>query len=261
MSIFIERTGMRVIPALISFILLLLYIAPFFYGIINIGNCTGTFVTGLLTIFFTFNKQSLKLISALWNHSSGSKVVMCFLSVFMALSIISAIIMSIFMISTSRDAPKNSNTTLVVLGCQVRGTSPSKMLRKRLDAAYNYLFEHEEVMVIVSGGKGIDEEISEALCMKNYLVSRGIDQERIIIEDMSKSTYENLKFSKEIIDKSGLCSDITIVTDAFHQLRADMIAKDFGMNTHNISAKTSAWLVPTYWVREWFGIAYQFVFG
>jgi len=97
--------------------------------------------------------------------------------------------------------------------------------------------------------------------MKEYLVGRGISDERIIMEDKSESTYENLKFSYEIIEQNKLNRKITIVTDAYHQLRAEMIASDMGIESYNISAKTSWGLVPTYWVREWFGIVYQFMFG
>ena len=80
------------------------------------------------------------------------------------------------------------------------------------------------------------------------------------MEDKSSSTYENLEFSKSIIEENNLCSDIVIVTDGYHQLRAEMIAKNLGYeNISNISAPTSPWLVPTYWVREWFGVAYQFI--
>lgn len=160
------------------------------------------------------------------------------------------------MLKAMNDHPENGNTTLIVLGCQVRDGRPSLMLKKRLDAAYGFLSEHEETVVIVSGGKGSDELISEALCMKNYLVSKGISADRIYMEEKSSDTKENLKFSKELIEREGLCTDITIVTDGYHQLRAEILAKKIGMNAKNISAPTSWWLIPTYWVREWFGIAY-----
>ena len=81
------------------------------------------------------------------------------------------------------------------------------------------------------------------------------------MEDKSTSTEENLRFSRDIIEKEGLYEDITIVTDGFHQLRADLLAKRQGMRAYNLSAETESWLLPTYWIREWFGVAYSLVFG
>ena len=81
------------------------------------------------------------------------------------------------------------------------------------------------------------------------------------MEDRSADTEQNLRFSKEVAAENGLPGDITIVTDGFHQLRADMIARQAGLRAYNISARTPAWLLPTYWVREWFGVAFYAVFG
>ena len=260
MSTIIEKTGMRVFPALISFILLALFIAPFFVGIVNLGNCTGAFISAVMLGIFTFYRPFSRMIASLWQKPAG-KAVICCISVIVIFCIILALVISGFMIRASRDAPEDSATTVVVLGCKVKNGRPTLMLRRRLDAAYDYLCDNKDVTVIVSGGQGSDETISEAQCMSEYLISKGIDSERIIIEDKSSSTYENLKFSREIIKENALCEKITIVTDGYHQLRAEIIAADLGMDAYNISAPTSPWLIPTYWVREWFGVIYQFVFG
>lgn len=260
MSVILERTGMRVVPALISFIFLCFFIAPFFAGIVNIGNCVGTAVTALILGIFTFFGPFSHFVALFWQKPAG-KVIICIVSAIAALCVILAIIISVFMITASRDAPQGNDTTVVVLGCKVKDGRPSLMLRRRLDAAYDYLSEYEDVTVIVSGGKGSDELISEAQCMRDYLISKGISQERVIMEDRSSSTYENLKFSQEIIEKNNLNEKITIVTDGYHQLRAEMIASDLDIEAYNISAHTSEWLLPTYCVREWFGVTYQFIFG
>lgn len=260
MRFILEQTGMRVIPALISFILLIIFIAPFFAGIINLGNCAGTFFSLILTAFFILNKQSTALLEAIWNKAPG-KIILSIFSFFMIVCIIASVIMSVFMIRAVNDTPDGNETTLVILGCKVKGTNPSLMLKRRLDSAYDYLSENNNVSVIVSGGKGNDEQISEAQCMSEYLIGRGIAPERIIMEDKSSSTYENLRNSKKIIEENNLNKKITIVTDGYHQLRAEMIAENLGIDAYNISAHTSEWLIPTYWVREWFAIAYICVFG
>lgn len=256
----IEKTGMRTVPALIFFALFLLFVAPFFANIINLGNCFGAIASGILTAVFVFFKPFKKVISLMWSTAVG-KVLLCTAATLIILCIVLAMIISVFMIKASRDTPNERASTVVILGCKVNGSSPSLMLERRLDAAYEFLSGNPGVNVIVSGGKGDDERISEAQCMKDYLIGLGISPERIFMEDKSASTYENLKYSKIIIEENKLNKDITIVTDSFHQLRAEMIAGELGMNAYNVSAHTPLWLIPTYWVREWFGVVHQFVFS
>ena len=260
MSIILEKTGMRVIPALISFVMLIIFVVPFFHGIVNLGNCAGAAVTSVLLAVFVFFRKFSEIVASLWSTPVG-KALVTGVSVVAAVGVILAAVITVLMISAAHDYPKDTNTTVVVLGCQVKNGRPSKMLNRRINAAYEYLAENPEVIAIVSGGKGDDELISEALCMRDCLVEKGISPERIIMEDKSASTRENLEFSKKIIEQRGLDEHITIVTDSYHQLRAEMIAGELGMTASNISAPTAAWLIPTYWVREWFGTVHQFLFG
>ena len=105
---------------------------------------------------------------------------------------------------------------LIVLGCAVRGERVSLTLKLRLDAALEYLEHSPNTAVIVSGGKGDGESISEAEAMKRYLVSHGIDEGRIIKEDKSASTWENFKFSKDILDRRFPGASVAFVTTNFH---------------------------------------------
>lgn len=97
--------------------------------------------------------------------------------------------------------------------------------------------------------------------MKRVLTEKGIAESRIIMEDKSESTEENIRFSLEKIKEYGLTENVTIVTSEFHQLRAKMIAEKYGLNVSSVSAPTAWYLIPTYWLREWFGVTYQFLFG
>lgn len=261
MTDFFKFILMRAVPALISFILLVLFILPVIrLGNINIGNIFGGGVTLLILLVCFFPEKAKSIIHTI-KESTGGRVLLAVTAVLAVVGIIAAIAVSVLMVRAMNDSPKGAPTTMVVLGCQVKNGRPSKMLRRRLDAAYDYLAEHEDVCVVVSGGKGDDEAISEAQCMMEYLTGKGISRERIYMEDKSTSTEENLLFSKKMIEDNGLCPDITIVTDGFHQLRADMLAGQIGADPWHISAKTAAWLVPTYWVREWFGLAYYAAVG
>ena len=125
---------------------------------------------------------------------------------------------------------------------------------------YQYLNENPKLQCILSGGQGANEEISEAKCMYQYLVSKGIDPHRLYQEDKSTSTRENILFSYQLIKKENLPKAITIITNEFHEYRAQTIARRLNIKSYAISAHTAWWLFPTYFVREIFGIVYEFIF-
>ncbi len=130
---------------------------------------------------------------------------------------------------------------LLVLGTTVNGTEPSPMLRDRINAAYAYLTEHEDVICIVSGGKGSENQLSEAQCMFNELTKLGIAPERIIMEDQAVSTVENFSLSLELIEKeTGVRPEkMGVLSSEFHLLRANMFAKREGITAVTIPAKTT----------------------
>ena len=249
---------MMYIISAIFFILFALFLIPMAVGIINLGNIAGALITGFLTAVCFFPNKFSGLVSSFQERPFG-RVMIAVSGGFFVVSLILALVISGFMLKEINDKPMG-DSTMVVLGCQVKESGASLMLRKRLDTAFEYLTEHEDMKVIVSGGQGADEPMSEAECMFDYLIAKGISPERIYIEDKSVNTVENIEFSKKIIEENGLFFDITIVTDGYHQLRADMFAKEQGMRAYNIPASTSWYLVPTYWVREWFGIVYYTIF-
>lgn len=149
---------------------------------------------------------------------------------------------------------------IVVLGAQMKESGPSRALRKRLDKAIDYAEENKNVMIVVSGGKGADEHISEAQGMYDYLTEHGIDDSRIIMEDKSTNTAENLKFTSQFIDIES--SRIGIVTSNFHIFRAIAIAKQQGyQNVCGIAASAELFLQPAHMTREFFGIMKDFIFG
>lgn len=130
-----------------------------------------------------------------------------------------------------------TNTYAIILGAKVKGNGvPSLALKYRLDAAVEYLKQYPHVQVIVSGGQGKDEPISEASFMYTYLVEAGIKENRILQEDASTSTYENLQFSKELLPEDETA--VTIISSDFHLARAQLLAKSIGLKTDVIATKT-----------------------
>lgn len=142
---------------------------------------------------------------------------------------------------------------LLVLGTTVNGTEPSSMLADRIHAAYEYLSAHEDVICIVSGGKGDDVNLSEAQCMFNELTRRGIDPSRVLMEDKATSTVENFSFSLALIEEKtgGRPERIGVLSSEFHLLRADMFARREGITAVTVPAKTSdAGTFWSYFLRE-----------
>jgi len=123
-----------------------------------------------------------------------------------------------------------------------------------LDAAINYIKMREDLPIIVSGGQGRDEPVSEAESMLRYLAARGIDESRIWKEDSSASTRENLLFSKELMIKKGMIiesTNVLIVSSEFHLFRINFTAKKVGLNVTCLAAKTPGILRKTFYrIRE-----------
>ena len=149
---------------------------------------------------------------------------------------------------------------VIVLGAQMKKSGPSKALRYRLDEAITYLEHNPNAKVIVSGGQGADEHISEAQGMYDYLISRGMDGERIIKEDKSRNTYENLIFSAKYLEKEK--DSVAIVSNNFHIFRAIRIAKKAGyQNVCGIAAKGEPFLQVNNMMREFFGVVKDLLVG
>lgn len=228
------------------------------YGRLNIGNGTGLFLSLLLILIGAFWAKFCLAVQTMWKMAIGKAVIIGVCACALAIAITAAIETG-FIISATAKKPEKS-ATLVVLGCKVNGDKPSLMLRNRIDAAEKYLKENPDAKCIVSGGKGTDEGISEAECMRRELINRGIAPERIFSEDKSTSTRENLAFSLEIAKQNNLSESIAIVTNNFHCYRASRVAAALDLSYGAVPARTQFWLMPTYYVRELFGILYEWVF-
>ena len=166
--------------------------------------------------------------------------------------------------------PKHNTTDcdyVLVLGAGLRnGTEPSLTLAYRLDAAFEYIAANKNTCkIVVSGGKGSDERLSEAEAMKKYLVNKGIPESRILMENRSSTTSENFQFSKDVIENDSGKSigdlNIKIVTTTFHAFRSNMLAKRNGYeNVSNYCGKTVSYLVPINYLRESFAVVKSFLF-
>lgn len=149
---------------------------------------------------------------------------------------------------------------LVVLGAQMKPEGPSKVLQYRLDAALAYLTDHPECQVVVSGGQGADEHISEAQGMYDYLVAHGLEADRILLEDQSVNTVQNLAFSAKYFDKEK--DEVLIVSNNFHVFRAVGIARRQGYQKVSGLAAHGYWfLLPNNMLREFVGVCKDLILG
>lgn len=114
---------------------------------------------------------------------------------------------------------------MVIFGCQMRKDGPSILLRDRLDTALDYLEEHPDIKIIVTGGKGDDEHISEAQGMYDYLTAHGADGEKIWMEDKSRNTWQNINNTFALMEREGwdLTDDVLLVSSGFHLARIEML--------------------------------------
>ena len=156
------------------------------------------------------------------------------------------------------DAP----CTVVVLGCQVYPDGrPSLMLQNRIRAAYGYLTAHPDAVCVASGGQNDREPGTEARCIRDALVSMGIDQARIRTEERSQSTEENLAFSAAVIREEGLPTAVVIASDNFHQLRAAIWAEREGLTPYAAGCASPWFLTAGYWAREAAALLYMVCTG
>lgn len=123
------------------------------------------------------------------------------------------------------DQLRGEPQVMLILGCQVKPWGPSILLQDRLDEAIAYLKQHPDMTVIVSGGQGPDEYISEARCMQEVLLRVGIPAGQILLEDQSHNTHQNLLYSAQLMQQQGIdpAQGILVVSNGFHLARVRML--------------------------------------
>lgn len=229
---------MQIALIIIGAAVFLLFAIAVFDRVLNFGNIAGM-LFGIAYI----------VIGLLMNRTDSSNQKYIFI---IALCVLLLTILKMREIYAAGKTKISSQKVIIVLGCRVRGDEPSLSLIKRVDAAYKFLLFNPESVAILSGGQGKDENISEAQCMQQFLYARGISKDRLILEDRSTSTDENIRFSLQIIETLDLDRNVAIATSEYHQKRAANICKKYGINSTPVSSKTKWTLLPTFLLRELF---------
>ena len=184
-----------------------------------------------------------------------------------ALLVLGAAVFAVFeapVISNAKTDAAPQSDYLIVLGAGVNGSAPSLSMVNRLEAALDYLEAYPDAVAIVSGGQGSGEDVTEASAMHDWLVAHGMPESRIVQEDQSTSTRENLENSFAIIRSRGgdPADGVAVVSSEYHLYRAKQMARALGAKPLGVAAETT---LPTmranYFIREAFAAAYMQVFG
>lgn len=246
---------LRHILAVLCLLAAVFFLLPLGIGILHFGMVWPAALLLLCAAWLTWPDFFRRLLRPKWLRALvGCVIAVCMTAILATLG---------KMAMAAADRPADGqDCTVVVLGCQVFPDGhPSLMLRGRINAAYDYLTAHPDALCIASGGQNGSEPISEAQCIRDTLVSMGIAPERILLEDQSASTEENLAFSAALLREKGLSTDVAIASDNSHQLRAAIWAQRSGLTPQSAGCASPWFLTAGYWARETAALLYMVVTG
>lgn len=222
----------------------------------NLGNLLVWLLTAVSLLYAIFWRK----IDPWLTQALAGRIL---LGIVLAGCLVMALTIAVIVSGQIKNAADGTEKTLVVLGCAVHGDQPSLVLVYRLRAALNYYQENPDTTIVVCGGQGPQENISEALAMKRWLVNHGVPEERILMEARSTSTEENFRFAAEILRQQGKdpAQPIAYVTNGFHCYRAGKYAAQEGFTqAHSVPAGLPLAQIPTSYLREALAVLYYWVF-
>lgn len=250
LSKFKSLTKLRKAFAVFGLLIVLLF-SPLVSFIFNFGSAVGMGIGLAIILTAVFFDKVKAFVKSLWPKKVG-KAVICLVCVIALTALCYCSIVSVKVLTYSvNDSDIPLNTPAILLGCRVEGDKPGRMLSQRINAAYDYLTENPEAVCVLSGGQGWDEKMTEAQAMYNTLTEMGISPDRLIPEDKSTDTKENIANSKALL---GDIDEAVIITTDFHQFRTAIIAENNGLKTYSYSSPSGIFSLPTNVVREWFTV-------
>ncbi|MBO4505248.1 MAG: YdcF family protein [Lachnospiraceae bacterium] len=251
----------RIKPMLLrAIIAVLLFIAAFAcikysFTIAAVGSGSKFFifwdVCGAILILL-----GISVFTGFFSHiPTALKVI--FFSLTGIIAVLFIVIVSLIYSCYKKEAPQGLDY-IIVLGAQVRSDGPSVVLSFRLESALDYLRANPDTKCVVSGAQGSNEPCTEASAMRDWLVSRGIEKDRILLEENAVNTRQNISYSKELIPEG---STIGIVTNRFHMYRALYLCRKFGIDDPQpVNAPSLRKYELNNVVREFFGVLKDFIF-
>ena len=221
-----------------------------------LGILIGAMLVGGIVFEYLFNRYVSGLETEVLIHDIINSVY-CTVFVYFECILIGAIICGI---RAARYVPKQDQDYIVILGCKIFGDGTlTPLLRGRVDRAVEFAKEQEKAtgkiaVFVPSGGQGTDEVLSEGQAMKNYMLSIGIEEKRILAEVRSRNTYENMEFSKELIEKRDPGAKVCFSTTNYHVFRSGLWAQMAGLNAEGMGSHTKWYFWPNAFMRECVGL-------
>ncbi|MGL5634313.1 MAG: YdcF family protein [Sarcina sp.] len=235
----------------------------FLLVILGFSYLTLPFImVGLVFIVTSYYDNKYEKIRPSKFYEKWRKKILVLISLVIGLVVATNLTMLVFAMNKNQDKVE----CIMVLGAGLEGEQVSETLKSRLDGALDYIANVEEYgFILLSGGQGHDELISEAEAMRRYLVNKGIPNEKIVLEDKSTSTFENFKYSKSIIEEKTKKNidevSVKVFTNGFHCMRSYFLGKRLGYGELTMNGtKTPYYLAPYYYFREIFAMGKSIIF-
>ncbi len=229
-------------------------------GTVVLGNAViatvlSNFSAGVL---MTYVLGSLFVLGGIW-YASLPKWMLWTIGILAVL--ITAFVCALFLHGKT-DTVTYKENAVIVLGASIKGDKPTKSLQNRLDRAVSYHKQNPDAMIIVSGGKGSQETVTEAYAMEQYLIGQGVPASCILKEDAATSTKENFSYTKALIDEHfGKDCAIAFITTDYHIYRASRYAARAGFSNVTHAHSDTPWymIVPS-GLRECLAVCKMWIF-
>lgn len=233
-----------VISLVIGVISILYFLIYIIYAGINNAFTIVWAILGVLCIAFSFlHRYIMRQEGNLWKRAEQAAGIVVLACLVIFLAVLGSIV------SEAGKTAKPGADYVIVLGAHVYGERMSTNLKYRVEAAYEYLKENPAAKAVLSGGQGSGEEITEAEAMRLFLTGKGISEDRILVDETSTNTEENLRNSLELIENKE--QRIVVVSNDFHIYRAKGIARKQGFEkVEGIGSRTVIYTIPNCYARE-----------
>lgn len=229
-------------------------IIMFFVEGIKVIKHEGLKLTNLLSLIFAIGLFIFLFVGPIFVKSSNKIMTSLYaiisFAVFYLLSVLASYCLSAFL-NTCHLFKKRKLDYIIVLGAGIKGEQVPPLLASRIDQGIEILKKNPKALVIMSGGQGKGEDIPEGEAMARYAINKGIDESKIIIEDKSTNTKENLLFSSKLMTKES--PRVGLVTTSYHVFRALILAKDLGIRCIGFGSVTKWYFTLNALIREFIG--------
>lgn len=229
-------------------------IIMFFVEGIKVIKHEGLKLTNLLSLIFAIGLFIFLFVGPIFVKSSNKIMTSLYavisFAVFYLLSVLASYCLSAFL-NTFHLFKKRKLDYIIVLGAGIKGEQVPPLLASRIDQGIEILKKNPKALLIMSGGQGKGEDIPEGEAMARYAINKGIDESKIIVENKSTSTKENLLFSSKLMTKES--PRVGLVTTSYHVFRALILAKDLGIRCIGFGSVTKWYFTLNALIREFIG--------